>query len=410
MSDGHVQRVACLVVAGLLLAAPGVAAADPVYVGASLWSAKHTAGVDATWYSNRDLWEAKATGGGVRVGIVSTGVDASHPDLDDRVVAFKDLVDARPDAYDDHGFGTFLAGVVAGTGHFQWSPLQPYWLTGARGVAPDATLLVAKAVDAHGSASDVDVARAVRWMLDPDGDGRSDDRAHVILLPTEVESPKLPPSQSTHLELGERTKDAVQDAIERGVIVVVSAGDTNARLATPADLPLALVVGAVDRQGTPAAFNAHGPGLDVLAPGALVGPWPEGLDVSDYAADGYASVVGTGVAAAFAAGVVALMVGADPALAAPTDAVAEGVRRANTVQNALKENAVALGGTPENEGSGMISVSPALAAVDKGADGFDWRFVALALLALAGLGYATWRKVDAAATATAKRKAEDAED
>lgn len=402
------RRAAALLL--LMLLTPLGAAAEPVYVGASLWSAKHTAGVDATWVKNRPIWTEKASGDGVRVGIVSTGIDPEHPDLDGRVVAFKDFTSDRKDPYDDHGFGTFLAGVVAGNGNFQWSPFEPYWLTGARGVAPEASLVVAKAVEADGFADDLQVARAIKWMQDPDGNGRNDDRVHVVLLPTQVEEPKLTPSQSIALTFGPHTQGAVQAAIERGMIVVVSAGDTNAKLPIPADMPLALTVGAVDRQGTPAAFNAQGPGLDVLAPGALVGPWPEALDTLDFAADGYVSVVGTGVAAAFAAGVVALMVDANPDFGEPTDVAANGIRRVNAVQNALKDNAVPLGGPPDQEGMGLIAAAPALAAVDQGGEGFDWRVLALAALALAGLGTMTWRRVERSQAAAAKRKADDAED
>lgn len=409
-AQGPPRRRLALVLVALLLAPGIVSAADAVYVGQSLWSAKHVAGVDATWFKNRAIWEEKAAGEGARVGIISTGLDTGHPDLDGHDVVFRDFTSDRKDPYDDHGFGTFLAGIVAGTGHFQWSPFEPYWLTGARGIAPDVSLVVAKGVGATGASDDAVLAQAVFWMLDPDGNGRNDDRVNVILLPTQLEAPKVSPSAAVGLDIGAATKDAVQYAIERGVIVVVSAGDDGGKLARPGDLPLVLTVGAVDRQGDPAAFNAKGAGLDVLAPGALVGPWPEDLDVVDFASDGYASVVGTGAAAAFAAGVVAVMVGADPDLRLPTEVAAMGIRRANTVQNALKTTAVPLGGPPEKEGAGMIAVSPALATLDKGADGLDWRVVGLGLVLLGGLGFFMWRRVGEARAIAAKRKKDDADE
>ena len=53
-------------------------------------------------------------GRGVRVGSIDTGVDADHPDLAGKVVAWRDFVDGRPEPYDDHGHGTHTIGTMVG--------------------------------------------------------------------------------------------------------------------------------------------------------------------------------------------------------------------------------------------------------------------------------------------------------
>ncbi|HRO68214.1 MAG TPA: S8 family serine peptidase [Pseudobdellovibrionaceae bacterium] len=56
-----------------------------------------------------------ADGRGVRVGILDTGIDESHPDLHGKVIAFADFSERDERApYDDHGHGTHVAGTIAG--------------------------------------------------------------------------------------------------------------------------------------------------------------------------------------------------------------------------------------------------------------------------------------------------------
>lgn len=405
MSRVASSRAAAAAVVAMLLLPTAGAATEQTYVSQSLWSAKHLGAVDKLLYSGRPVWAAKPTGDHVRVGLVSTGVDPSHPDLEDAVVAWHDFVELKPEPYDDHGYGTFLAGIVAARGHFQPSPFASYWLTGARGVAPEADLVVAKAVSSTEQATDRDVARALLWMLDPDGDGDAADRVHLVLLPTVVERPRLPAGQATQLPFGERTKEAVMDLTAKGVVVVVSAGNDRQKLDPPGDLPAALTVGAVDRHGLAADFNARGLGLDILAPGALVGPWPKALDTSDFSDDAYASVVGTGVASAFVAGVVALMVDADPALRETAESAA-GIRRVNALQATLKGSATPVD-AGEKEPIGMVVAAGAVEKVDQGADGLDWRIVGVGASLAALLVFLFARR---AARAAAKARAAKSDD
>src|SRR5690606_36323992 len=92
-------------------------------------------------------------GTGVRVGNIDTGINASHPALAGRVVAWRDFVAGAPAPYDDNGHGTHTAGTIAGRGI--GSPI---------GIAPDAQLVVAKAMSADGAGSGSALLAAAEWM------------------------------------------------------------------------------------------------------------------------------------------------------------------------------------------------------------------------------------------------------
>ncbi|MDY6862697.1 MAG: S8 family serine peptidase, partial [Thermodesulfobacteriota bacterium] len=82
------------------------------------------------------LWEApyNATGKGITVAVVDTGIDYRHPDLgggfgpENKVIGGYDFVNNDRNPMDDHGHGTHVAGIIAADGKL-------------KGVAPDAKLL-----------------------------------------------------------------------------------------------------------------------------------------------------------------------------------------------------------------------------------------------------------------------------
>jgi hypothetical protein len=99
--------------------------------------------------------------GGVPVGIVDTGIDASHEDLAGKVRACgaaQDGVVTDGDCADGEGHGTHVAG------HDRRAGEQP---RGCRGVAFAAPLIVCRALGApDGSGSVADVAACIRWAHD----------------------------------------------------------------------------------------------------------------------------------------------------------------------------------------------------------------------------------------------------
>lgn len=370
---------------------PGVVAesGDLNYVAQSTWGARHLVKLDAAWLLGRPLWVERATGEGVRVAIIDTGLDASHPDLADLPVLWKDFVSGQPRPYDDHGHGTHVAGILAAQGHFQPNPLKFYWLVGARGVAPGVELLIAKAMGADGKGEDLRVAEAILWAIDPNGDGDLSDGAHIINLSIGIEKAANGGDARQLNFVGSETRNAVNLAILRGVVVVVSSGNEgDESVAEPGDIQEVISVGAVDRQGHVTDFSNYGRTLDVVAPGVLVSTYPLALDTGDFAQDGYAGMAGTSMAAPIVTGIVALAMESNPALAQ------KGVDKDYTakvvaIQDLLKAHAKRATGDAERQGSGVVDARATLAAADAEGGKFSWKAaVALAVIAgLAGWGF-----------------------
>src|SRR5262249_29413691 len=108
------------------------------------------------------------TGAGVGVAVIDSGVVSWHDDLtnrtnqtypfgNQRVSAFVDFVNNQLTPYDDDGHGTHVAGIIAGNG-LDSNGKQA-------GVAPDASLVVLKALDANGDGTISNVIQALDWVL-----------------------------------------------------------------------------------------------------------------------------------------------------------------------------------------------------------------------------------------------------
>lgn len=357
-------------------------------VSQSLWGVKQSVGLSlvreyATNYGQRSFWEDRPDGGGVRVAIVDTGIDLSHPDLSGSLacaLCWRDLVDQRPAPYDDHGHGTHVAGILAGRGHGQLNPLKSYFPTGARGIAPAAELIVAKAMNASGAGKDARVAEAVEWSLDPDGDPGTDDGADIIHLSLGIEAPTQPTVPGApKVEAGSETEQAVRRAVEDGVFVVMSAGNQGRdRAAPPAGVDGVIAVGALDGSGRVLGFSNTGEDVDVYAPGVVTSTWPRALD-EDGIEDGYTGLAGTSQAAPVVSGTLALALGAGPTL--------DG---GGATKVAHLEELVRRTGRPVDQGPSdavQVDAAAVVASQDAGADGVAWGVVivfTLLALALAG--------------------------
>jgi subtilisin family serine protease len=107
-----------------------------------------------------------STGTGIRVAILDTGVDATHPDLTghfDLPAMMPDMVNSSdlnnptlvPDS-DPHGHGTHVSGIVAATDNTQ----------GVVGGAPGVTLVPVRVLNSVGNGSYSNVAAGILWAAD----------------------------------------------------------------------------------------------------------------------------------------------------------------------------------------------------------------------------------------------------
>lgn len=90
-------------------------------------------------------WEAGLTGKGVKVAVLDTGVDLTHPDLKDRVSETRSFIDGQEVA-DRNGHGTHVSSTVGGSGAASDGK--------EKGVAPGATLAVGKVLNNQGSGTE----------------------------------------------------------------------------------------------------------------------------------------------------------------------------------------------------------------------------------------------------------------
>ncbi|MFC1444316.1 type VII secretion-associated serine protease mycosin [Streptacidiphilus sp. N1-10] len=228
------------------------------------------------------LWRY-ATGKGVTVAVIDTGVDNTNPQLRGAVVAGTSYLtgDKGTSFTDTVGHGTMVAGIIAA---------RPAQGTGFVGLAKDATILSLRQNDGQGSGGDIEnMAKAV--------DEAVAKGAGVINISQDVSSNGKPVYQPESGDLGK----AIAKAIRHGVVVVAAAGNENLSDPTyPAAFPGVLGVGASDRDNERAdGFSETGPSVQVAAPGVdMVSTVPKGGQCVDS---------GTSFAAPYAAAVAALL-------------------------------------------------------------------------------------------------------
>ena len=269
------------------------------------------------WYLVQDkawsYWPTPPKLFSIKVAVIDTGIDGSHPDLMGRVVAARSFVGGSP-YRDEQGHGTFVAGLIAA---------NPSNNEGIAGLAFNAQLLIAKVVGKDGTISLQGEVAAIRWAVD--------NGARVINLSLGGVRDPLDPTLDTYSPLEEA---AVQYAHSRGVVVVAAVGNGPQSPATPwnfahypAALPHVIGVSAVRQDGSvPDYSNRDAVYNDLAAPGAAIfstiptqltdrSPQCIGRPYSDCGPLEFRQGIGTSFAAPQVTAAAALLLGEDPSLA-----------------------------------------------------------------------------------------------
>lgn len=194
-----------------------------------------------------------ATGAGVTVAVVDSGVDPDHVQLKGRVLSGNDFLNRGLDGSRDcAGHGTAVASLIAAA---------PRDGVEFRGLAPEAKILPVRVseqqiIDGRKSGRSVDradFARAIRWAVDHGAD--------VINLSVVLYEDSTP------------VREAVEHALAEDVVVVAAAGnlhDNGDPRPYPASYPGVIGVGAIGVAGQRASFSQVGSYVDLVAPGEAV--------------------------------------------------------------------------------------------------------------------------------------------
>ncbi|MDK0521711.1 S8 family serine peptidase [Streptomyces sp. ML-6] len=282
-------------------------------------------------------WKAGYTGKGVKIAVLDTGVDATHPDLKGQILATKNFT-SSPDAKDRVGHGTHVSSIAAGTGAKSGGKFK--------GVAPDAKLLEGKVLDDDGFGDDSGILAGIEWAVAQGAD-------IVNLSLGGSDTPEIDPLEAAVNKL----------SADKGVLFAIAAGNEGPDAGTvgsPGSADAALTVGAVDDKDALAEFSSRGPRLgdsaikpDVTAPGVdITAAAAPGSAIDQEVGQnppGYLTISGTSMATPHVAGAAALLKQQHPEW---KYAELKGALTASTKPGAY---------TPFEQGTGRISVDRAIA-------------------------------------------------
>lgn len=269
-----------------------------------------------------DARAAGATGAGIIVAVLDTGIDSDHPDLSDDIVGQECFCEGAGGAgccpngsktqsgagaaEDDQGHGTHVSGVISGAG-----------AAAPRGIAPDAKLIAYKVLGRDGSGSSSGILAAL--------DQIAKSKPEVKVVNVSIAIGQFAGASCDSVGALNSSFAAVINTLKnRGTIVVASSGNNGLRseIALPACIANAVAVGAVydGNVGTVtfgctdattdadqfACFSNSSPAVDLVAPGAAI--------TSTGMGGGAATFIGTSQAAPHVAGAAAALLSANGGL------------------------------------------------------------------------------------------------
>jgi subtilisin family serine protease len=214
--------------------------AEVVYVD----DAQSTWGLKATRVVN-----SRYTGRGIKVAILDTGLDLTHPDFRGRAITSNSFVPGQT-VQDGHGHGTHCTGTATGRKD----------VNGRRyGIASDAAIFAGKVLSNAGSGPTSGILAGMEWAI------TNGCQVISMSLGNNVTTPS-----TAYEAVGRR-------ALQNGCLIVAAAGNArpNFTVGQPANSPSIMAVAAVNNQLRLASFSsASGPtpgaNVDIAGPGVNV--------------------------------------------------------------------------------------------------------------------------------------------
>ncbi|MEL6342928.1 MAG: S8 family serine peptidase [Myxococcota bacterium] len=281
-----------------------------------------------------DVWDL-ATGDGVVVAVVDTGLDAGFDGFDNVVDGWDAVLDEPFSGIDSGTHGTHVAGTVAQSSYNSY---------GTVGLAYNATIMPVRVLGERGGTS-VDVAEGIRWAVD--------NGAQVI-----------------NLSLGSNARsaiiaDACQYAVDNGVVLVAASGNDGFEdfIGYPAALDTTIAVGATRYDDGISYYSNGGDQLTVVAPGGDTSVdqngdgYADGVlqEIPDAGSYGFTFYQGTSMATPHVAALVAMIIEA-------------GVTDPDDILTILREESVDLGDPGWDPAYGYGLIDP-VAALERALEG-----------------------------------------
>ena len=214
------------------------------------------------------------TGKGIKIGLLDTGIDYTHPELATNYKGGYDFVNNDNSPMDDNGHGTHVAGIIAAAKDGK----------GVVGIAPDAEIYALKVSDENGEGSFSGLVKGISWSVEHDMD--------IV-------------SMSLTGEGGSKAlKKAIEIAYnEHNITLVAAVGNGKGDVLYPAAYKEVIGVGSVSENNTLSSFSRTGNEVELVAPGNEIKSTATG--------GGYRLLSGTSMATPFVTGAIALMLQSD---------------------------------------------------------------------------------------------------
>jgi subtilisin family serine protease len=235
------------------------------------------------------VWNAKPVsnaGNGVRVGVIDTGIDLTHPDLSGNIKGGVNLIKKGASPQDDNGHGTHVAGIIAAMDN----------RIGVVGVAPAAQLYAIKVLNSRGVGTLTTLIKGIEWAIDHG--------MHILNI-----------SIGGGTSVPGNLVAAINAAVNRGILVVAAAGNNGEangkgnNVEVPGKIRGAIAVAALDKNNRRAPFSATGPEVAIAAPGVRI--------LSTFKGGRYAVLSGTSQAVPHVVGAAAVFKQLYPGLSLP---------------------------------------------------------------------------------------------
>ena len=320
--------------------------------------------------------EQNYKGQGVKIGIIDSGINYTHPDLAPNYKGGYDFYYYDIDPMDVYGHGTHVAGTACATDNDNGAANPKL---GVVGVAPECDLYSLRVLNEDGVGYESDIVSAIEWSL-----GRE-----VTLLPwgdtlgTTTQGTRM---DVVNLSLGssqaysQASEQAFAEAESEGLTIVAAAGNSGnpggkgTNTIYPANYDSVIAVGATKQDDSRTFFSSTGPNVELVAPGESVySTWNDNTSYLDpqpvcngSANECYKYGSGTSMASPHVAGVAALLIGSGLVHDDNNNGMIS-----DEVRSLMQSTAIDLGasGRDDKYGFGLVNVNNALRAVTPVATG-----------------------------------------